>query len=183
MKTFRIFLYSVCAAALALTSAPLMAETLLPLVVGDKAPLFTGRDQDGVKWKLKSHLTKGPVLVYFYPKDDTKGCTAEACSLRDKMIDFKERDVEVVGISFDNAESHQRFAFKYNLNFPLLVDSGGKIADTFGARMDHKDMARRISFLIAPDGKIVHITDSPDPGVHLREMQAAVAQMEGKTFH
>jgi peroxiredoxin Q/BCP len=98
------------------------------------------------------------------------------------MTDFKQRDVQVIGVSFDDADSHQRFIFKYNLNFPLLVDTKGKITDLYGVRMDHKDMDRRVSFLIAPDGRIVHITDSPDPAVHLREMQGAVAHLEGKTF-
>lgn len=181
MKTFRIILCSVLAAAFATATAPLMARSL-PLVVGDKAPVFTGHDQDGVKWKLKSFIGKEAVLLYFYPKDDTKGCTAEACSLRDRMTDFKQRDVQVIGVSFDDADSHQRFIFKYNLNFPLLVDTKGKITDLYGVRMDHKDMDRRVSFLIAPDGRIVHITDSPDPAVHLREMQGAVAHLEGKTF-
>jgi thioredoxin-dependent peroxiredoxin len=166
------------AAAFALCALSTFAASQLQ--VGDKAPLFSAHDQDGKKWSLKSFSGKEAVLLYFYPKDDTRGCTAEACSLRDKMSEFKQRDVQVVGVSFDNADSHQRFIFKYNLNFPLLVDSDGKITDLYGVRMDHKDMAGRVSFLIAPNGRIVHITDSPDPGVHLREMTVAVAHMEGK---
>jgi peroxiredoxin Q/BCP len=181
MKTFRTFLYSAFAAAFAMSAATVLAD--LRPEVGFQAPLFTGHDQDGNKWSLKSHIGKEAVLLYFYPKDDTKGCTAEACSIRDKMSEFKQRDVEVVGVSFDNADSHQRFIFKYNLNFPLLVDPKGKIADLYGVRMPHKDMDRRVSFLIGPDGRVAHITDSPDPAVHLREMQAAVAHLEGKTFH
>lgn len=180
MKTFRTFLSVAFAAAFALTATPLPAKPQLQ--VGDKAPLFSGHDQDGTKWDLKSHVGKEAVLLYFYPKDDTAGCTAEACSLRDKMGDFKQRDVAVVGVSFDNAESHQKFIFKYNLNFPLLVDSTGKITDLYGVRMDHKNMDGRVSFLIGPDGRIVHITDSPDPAVHLLEMQAAIAHLEGKMF-
>jgi peroxiredoxin Q/BCP len=167
-------------AAAAFTLCALSTFAKSQLQVGDKAPLFSARDQDGKKWNLKSFSGKEAVLLYFYPKDDTRGCTAEACSLRDKMSEFKQRDVQVVGVSFDNADSHQRFIFKYNLNFPLLVDTDGKITDLYGVRMDHKDMAGRVSFLIEPNGRIAHITDSPDPAVHLREMTLAVAHLEGK---
>ena len=128
-------------------------------------------------WQIGKEI----VLLYFYPKDDTKGCTAEACSLRDKMIDFKQRGVAVVGVSFDNAESHQRFAFKYNLNFPLLADTHGKIADAYGVRMGgDKKMDRRVSFLIGLDGKIIHVTDSPDPDVHVKELATAMSKLGGK---
>ena len=94
------------------------------------------------------------MLLYFYPKDDTAGCTKEACGLRDRIGDLKKDNVEVVGVSFDNAESHKAFIEKYKLNFPLLVDSDGKVADAFGARYAGKNMARRVSFLIGMDGKI-----------------------------
>jgi peroxiredoxin Q/BCP len=154
----------------------------LPLRPGDKAPLVEGKDQDGNKWKLSKEIGKDVVLLYFYPKDDTKGCTKEACSLRDKMMDFKANDVKVYGVSFDSAESHQRFIFKYGLNFPLITDPKGKIADVYGARMGPaKQMDRRISFLIGLDGRIIHVTDSPDPSVHISEMDRALKMMQGKT--
>jgi thioredoxin-dependent peroxiredoxin len=179
MKTIRTCFFCVFAAALAMAATQLLA--VVPLAVGDYAPRFIGHDQDGKKFELKSKVGKEIVLLYFYPKDDTGGCTAEACGLRDKMIDLKRRDVEVVGVSFDDAESHQKFIFKYNLNFPLLADPKGEIADAFGVRMGpEKKMDRRVSFLIGLDGRIVHITDSPDPAVHLREMLDAIAVLEGK---
>jgi thioredoxin-dependent peroxiredoxin len=182
MKTLHIFLCCIFAAALAMTSAPLLAKPSLS--EGDTAPLFSGHDQDGNKWNLKSHIGKEIVLLYFYPKDDTAGCTAEACGLRDKMLDFKRRDIKVVGVSFDDAASHQRFVFKYNLNFPLLADTSGDIAEAYGVRMgSEKKMDRRVSFLIGLNGRIVHITDSPDAAVHLREMREAIAQLEGKPSH
>jgi peroxiredoxin Q/BCP len=179
MKTLRTCFYWLFAAAFAMTATLLLAKP--PLQEGDMAPLVSGHDQDGNSWNLNSKFGKEIVLLYFYPKDDTQGCTAEACGLRDKMNGFKQRDVEVVGVSFDNAESHQRFVFKYNLNFPLLADTKGEIADAYGVRLGpDKKMARRVSFLIGLNGRIVHITDSPDAAVHLREMQAAIAHLEGK---
>jgi len=150
--------------------------------VGDKAPLVKGEDQDGNTWKLKSKIGKNLVLLYFYPKDNTPGCTKEACGLRDKIGDLKAEGVDVVGVSFDSAESHKKFIFDYGLNFPLLADPDGKIADAYGARMGGgKKMARRISFLIGLDGKIAHVTDSPNPDVHLTEMQTAIKSLNGKS--
>jgi thioredoxin-dependent peroxiredoxin len=181
MKTFYTCFYWVFAVAFAMTATPLLAD--LSLKEGDNAPMVSGHDQDGNRWDLKSKIGTEVVLLYFYPKDDTMGCTAEACGLRDKMVELKKRDVEVVGVSFDNKESHQKFSFKYNLNFPLLTDTSGNIADAYGVRLGpDKHMARRVSFLIGLNGRIVHITDSPDPAVHLREMQEALEHMEGKTI-
>jgi peroxiredoxin Q/BCP len=151
--------------------------TNLKLKVGDAAPLVTGLNQDGKEWKLAAAAGKKVVLLYFYPKDETPGCTKEACGLRDSMGDLQKNDVEVVGVSFDNAESHKGFIAKHNLNFPLLADTEGKIADAFGVRMPDKARARRVSFLIGKDGKILHITDSPQAEVHLAEMKEAVARL------
>src|SRR5262249_34847840 len=102
----------------------------------------------------------------------------EACGLRDRMADLKKQDVEVIGVSFDNGESHKAFITKYNLNFPLLVDSDGKIADAYGVRLPGKSMARRVSFLIGLDGKIVHVTDNRDATVHLSEMSDAIQKLK-----
>jgi peroxiredoxin Q/BCP len=148
--------------------------------VGDQAPLIEGQDQDGKTWKLADHIGKQVVLLYFYPKDDTPGCTKQACGLRDRMGDLKKSKVEVIGVSFDSAESHQKFIAKHNLNFPLLADTDGKIADAYGVRREPgKSMARRASFLIGLDGKIAHVTDVPSADVHLAEMKDAVAKLSG----
>jgi peroxiredoxin Q/BCP len=120
---------------------------------------------------------KKVVLLYFYPKDDTPGCTKEACGLRDRMADLKKDKVEVIGVSFDSTDSHQKFIAKYNLNFPLLADTDGKIADAYGVRMTDRNMARRVSFLIGLDGKIVHVTDTPSADMHLSEMKEAVGKL------
>ena len=146
--------------------------------VGDKAPLIEGKDQDGKDWKLADVIGKKVVLLYFYPKDDTPGCTKEACGFRDRVGDLKKQDVEVVGVSFDNEESHKKFIAKHNLNFPLLADTDGKIAEAYGAKMPNRNMARRVSFLIDKDGKIAHVTDVPSADTHLAEMKDAVEKLK-----
>ena len=147
---------------------------------GDKAPAFEAKDQAGKTWRLSELAGKQAVLLYFYPKDDTPGCTKEACGLRDRMGDLKKDNVQVLGVSFDDGESHKKFIAKHNLNFPLLVDTEGKIADQYGARMPNKNMARRVSFLIGLDGKIAHVTDNPSADTHLNEMKEAVANLAKK---
>ncbi|MST00719.1 MAG: peroxiredoxin [Pedosphaera sp.] len=145
---------------------------------GDKAPVVEGKNQDGQAWKLADFAGKKAVLLYFYPKNDTPGCTKQACGLRDQMGDLKKDGVEVIGVSFDSAESHKKFIAKFNLNFPLLADTDGKIADAFGVRREAgKNIARRASFLIGKDGKIIHSTDVPQADVHLKEMKEAVAKL------
>jgi peroxiredoxin Q/BCP len=148
--------------------------------VGDKAPDFEAKDQDGKSWKLSDLAGKQAALIYFYPKDDTPGCTKEACGLRDRMTELKKDHVQVLGVSFDDGASHKKFIDKHSLNFPLLVDTDGKIADKYGARMPNKNMARRVSFLIGKDGKIAHVTDNPGADVHLNEMKDAVANLVKK---
>lgn len=147
--------------------------------VGDQAPLIVGKNQDGKTWKLANAVGKQIVLLYFYPKDDTPGCTKEACGLRDRMGELKKDKVEVIGVSFDSTESHQKFIEKYKLNFPLLSDTDGKIAEAYGVRIPGRKFARRVSFLIALDGRIAHITDSPQPDAHLSEMKEAIAKLKG----
>jgi peroxiredoxin Q/BCP len=147
--------------------------------VGDKAPLVEGKDQNGKDWKLADAVGKKIVLLYFYPKDFTGGCTTEACGFRDNIGELKQSNVEVIGVSFDSSESHLQFITKYNLPFPLLADTDGKIADAYGVRMPDKNMARRVSFLIGLDGKIAHVTDSGKADVHLKEMKEAAGKLKG----
>jgi thioredoxin-dependent peroxiredoxin len=146
---------------------------------GEKAPLIQGKDQDGKTVKLADFVGKKVVLLYFYPKDDTPGCTKQACGLRDRMSDLQKENVQVIGVSFDNEESHKKFIAKHNLNFPLLADTDGKIADAYGVRRaDGKNMARRASFLIGLDGKIAHVTDTASADTHLAEMKEAVEKLK-----
>ena len=145
---------------------------------GDAAPAFTGQDQDGRAVNLADLAGKKIVLLYFYPKDFTGGCTKEACGFRDRVGDLQKDNVEVIGVSFDSADSHKQFIAKYNLNFTLLADTDGKIADLYGVRMPGKNMANRVSFLIGLDGKIVHVTDAGNPDIHFNEMKDAIAGLK-----
>ena len=146
--------------------------------VGDVAPLFGGTDQDGKTVKLADFAGKKIVLLYFYPKDFTGGCTKEACGLRDRMGELQTNNVEVLGVSFDSADSHKKFIAQYNLNFTLLADPDGKIVDLYDVKMPMMKMAKRVSFLIGTDGKIVHVTDAMSPQTHFDEMSAAIAGLK-----
>src|ERR1700677_3876653 len=114
MKKFQHLLCWISAATVA-SALTLWAAPPVPAPEGGSAPAFSGRDQDGHAWKLSDHIGKKVVFLYFYPKDDTAGCTLEACSLRDNMFELKQEGVDVVGVSFDDQASHQKFIFKYNL--------------------------------------------------------------------
>jgi len=155
-----------------------MAQTGSMPKAGDQAPKFEGKDQDGKTVKLADLLGKEIVLLYFYPKDFTSGCTKEACGFRDRMSELQTNNVEIIGVSFDTAESHRKFITQYNLNFPLLADPYGKIIDAYDVKWGGRNLARRVSFLIGLDGKIVHVTDAPNPDVHFSEMQAAIAGLK-----
>jgi peroxiredoxin Q/BCP len=147
---------------------------------GDTAPRFTGQDQDGKTVKLNSLIGKKIVLLYFYPKDNTPGCTKEACGFRDRMSGLQTNNVEVIGVSFDSAESHKEFIAQYKLNFRLLSDPDGKIVDLYDVQVVGRKMARRVSFLIGLDGKIVHVTNSGNPDLHFNEMKDAIAGLKKK---
>ncbi len=177
MKNLRVTWFLGALVAIASVATATLTQAKTP-TVGDTAPLVQGKDQDGKEWKLADVVGKKVVLLYFYPKDDTPGCTKEACGFRDRIADLKKDNVEVIGVSFDSPESHQKFISKFHLNFPLIADTDGAIADAYGARMTGKGMARRTSFLIGLDGKIVHVTDTMSADTHLSEMKDAVASLK-----
>ena len=114
-------------------------------------------------------LTGQRTVLYFYPKDDTPGCTKEACAFRDRMNDYAEADIQVYGVSLDSPESHREFREKYDLNFPLLTDEGGRAAETLGVLGD-RGMARRVTFLLAPDGTISKTYPEVTPDTHADEI-------------
>ncbi len=153
------------------------------LKVGDKAPVFSLLDQDGKTRSLADYAGKW-VLLYFYPKDDTPGCTTEACGFRDKLPKFKKGKVEVLGASVDSVKSHGKFATKFKLPFTLLSDPEKTLVSDYGVWQKKKFMGReymgivRWSFLIDPKGRIAKIYDKVKPAEHPAEVLADVAAMQ-----
>ncbi|MEK7511101.1 MAG: thioredoxin-dependent thiol peroxidase [Patescibacteria group bacterium] len=145
--------------------------------IGKKAPEFTLQDQDGTPHALKDYRGRY-VLLYFYPKDDTPGCTKEACALRDADPDFSKLDAVVLGVSADSVKSHKKFAEKYELKFPLLADEDKSVVNAYGVWGPKKFMGReyegifRNSFLINPEGKIAKIYEKVKPEQHAAEVLA-----------
>ncbi len=143
--------------------------------IGQSAPDFTLPDQDGKPRTLSDYRGKH-VLLYFYPKDDTTGCTREACAIRDAHPDFKKLDAVVFGISADSVASHKKFAEKYGLPFTLLADVEKKAIQAYGVWGRKKFMGReydgifRTSFLIDPDGTIKHVYEKVKPLTHAAEV-------------
>ncbi len=138
---------------------------------GSPAPDFRLSDQAGNFHQLSDHAGKWRI-VYFYPKDDTPGCTKEACTFRDGLAKLQAADAVVMGISVDDAGSHRRFAERYRLNFPLLADADGAVSRKYGVLMNWQvfRMAKRVTFLIGPDGKISHVYPQVDPDRHAGEI-------------
>ncbi len=163
------------AAALITTSTTIFAA--IPKA-GDVAPAFAAPDQDGKTISLADFAGKQNVLLYFYPKDFTGGCTKEACGFRDRMGELQTNNVAVLGVSYDPAESHKKFIEKYHLNFTLLADTDGKITAAYDVKMPIVNLSKRVSFLIGTDGKIIHVTESGNPQKHFDEMQAAIAGLK-----
>lgn len=140
-----------------------------------KAPDFSLPDQSGKIHKLGDYKGKW-VLLYFYPRDNTPGCTKEACSFRDMGADFKKKNIVVLGISKDNVDSHKKFASKYNLNFPILSDESKQIIKAYKSWGKKKFMGRefegtfRNSYLVNPKGEIAKIFERVNPLKHAKEV-------------
>lgn len=143
------------------------------LTVGDIAPDFELPDQAGQLHSLEDYRDQW-VVLYFYPKDQTPGCTTEACEFRDDIFAFRDANAQILGVSFDSIESHREFAEEYDLPFPLLADVDGKAADAYGVatRMLGMKLARRQTFLINPDGKVAKHYRDVDPDTHSMEVLA-----------
>jgi thioredoxin-dependent peroxiredoxin len=145
--------------------------------VGQLAPDFTLLDQEGNEHALSTYRGQY-VLIYFYPKDDTPGCTKEACAIRDAEPDFKELDAVVLGISPDTVKSHKKFAEKYELPFTLLADPEHAAINAYGVWGRKKFMGReydgvfRTSFLVAPDGTVAKVYETVKPELHAAEVLA-----------
>ena len=115
-------------------------------------------------------LTGQKTVLYFYPKDDTPGCTAEACSFRDRMADYEAAGIKVYGVSLDPPESHRRFREKHNLNFPLLTDEGGNASGALGVLREGGEKANRVTFLLDSDGRISRVYPEVSPETHADEI-------------
>ncbi|MBF2063206.1 MAG: peroxiredoxin [Calothrix sp. C42_A2020_038] len=131
----------------------------MAIKVGDIAPDFTLPSQTGASISLSSFRGQ-PVVLYFYPKDDTPGCTAESCAFRDQYEVFKSAGAEVIGVSGDSPESHQKFAAKYQLPFTLLSDKGDQVRNLYGAKAMFGLFPGRITYVIDGNGKVQYIFDS-----------------------
>ena len=114
-------------------------------------------------------LTGAKTVLYFYPKDDTPGCTKEACAFRDRMGDYEGAGIKVYGVSLDSPKSHREFREKHNLNFPLLTDEGGRAAEALGV-LGERGYANRVTFLLAPDGAIAKVYPEVSPETHADEI-------------
>lgn len=145
------------------------------LKVGDKAPVFAGTDQNGKTISLNDFKGK-KVAIYFYPKDNTPGCTVQACNLRDNYEALLGEGIQVIGVSADSATSHQKFIDKFTLPFPLIADEDRKVIEQFGVWGPKKFMGKeydgihRTTFLIDEDQKVVGIIDKVNTKEHAKEI-------------
>jgi thioredoxin-dependent peroxiredoxin len=143
----------------------------MALAVGTDAPAFTVKDTNGNTVSLSDFAGK-TVVLYFYPKDDTPGCTKQACSFRDAQPDYQNKDVVVLGVSADNEASHQAFTQKYNLNFPLLADTNKSLITAYD--VDGGGYAKRVTYVIDPNGKIIHVDGAVNTSTHAGDVLAAL---------
>jgi thioredoxin-dependent peroxiredoxin len=146
------------------------------LKVGDRAPDFTLMDEKGQPRSLKDYLGKKVVVLYFYPKDFTSGCTVEAKSFRDDYGLYEGKGAAVIGVSLDTKESHAKFSEKHNLPFPLLSDSGKEVAKAYGVLGIAGISTKRVTFVINKEGIITSIFTKVDVKKHSAECLKAVAE-------
>ena len=156
-----------------------MAKEMVTLKEGDAAPDFSAATSGGGKVSLADFKGKN-VILYFYPKDDTPGCTKEACGFRDGFAEFQKRGAVIFGVSTDSAASHDKFVEKFKLPFPLLADEDKKIVNAYGVWGDKSFLGRiyqgtrRVTFLIGGDGRIKKIWPKVKPDQHAAEVLAAL---------
>jgi len=167
MKPFITFLALPVVAAVAIFGFTAVGVANDAAAVGDPAPEFELPDQNGQLHSLEDYRDQW-VVLYFYPKDDTPGCTTEACEFRDNIFAFRELNAQVLGVSLDDSKSHKAFAEEYSLPFPLLADTEGTAATAYGVktRMLGMTVAKRQTFIITPDGNIAKHYENVDPEAH-----------------
>ena len=149
------------------------------LKIGDKVPEFSLLDQNGNTFNSSTIIGKEVTVIYFYPKDDTPGCTKEACSFRDNFAAFADAGVRVIGISSDDVDSHKAFEEKYNLPFTLLADTNNEVRNLFGVKGNiFGIIPGRVTFVIDKEGKIVRIFESQvNAEKHIKESLEAIEQL------
>jgi thioredoxin-dependent peroxiredoxin len=177
-----------------LASSGLTNAAEVTLTEGDLAPSFEARTLSGRMWRSDEHFGKKFVVVYFYPADFTNGCTRQACAFRDRMTELQEADVEVVGVSGDSPETHELFRRVHSLNFPLISDEEGKVAEAFGVPVRTGDTitrmvdgveqtltrgvtASRWTFIIGKDGRIVRKNTTVDAEQDCRKVLETVRRL------
>lgn len=148
-------------------------QSVIKIEAGMKAPDFTAQITSGKTVHLHDYKGK-KVVLYFYPKDDTPGCTVEACGLRDEYAKIRELNAEVLGVSVDNTDSHQKFTNKFHLPFPLVADPDKNITKSYGVLNDKSGNARRVTFIIDEQGKISKVFETVKPDQHPREVLDAL---------
>ena len=165
--------------ALLLLLLPVLATAGEPPALGAAAPAFSLPDQAGKTRTLSDYAGRWLVL-YFYPKDDTPGCTTEACNFRDDIVRIRRLGAEVVGVSVDGVASHAEFAAKHELPFRLLADEGGTVAESYGALRDLIVMkvAKRQTYIIDPKGRIAHRYLEVDPKTHATEVVTDLERLQ-----
>ncbi|HVM32250.1 MAG TPA: peroxiredoxin [bacterium] len=146
----------------------------MPIQEGQMAPDFSLKATDGSTVTLSQFRGQKNVVLYFYPKDDTPGCTKEACAFRDDLKPFQDKDAVILGLSVDDNASHQAFSSKFNLNFPLLSDPGGAVSRAYDAFNPEKGTSRRVTAVIDKDGKVKKFFPQVNVDGHSREVLAAL---------
>jgi peroxiredoxin Q/BCP len=148
------------------------------VAVGETAPEFELPDQDGQLHSLEDYRDQW-VVLYFYPKDETPGCTTEACEFRDNIFAFRDLNAQILGVSLDDVDSHKAFAENHGLPFPLLADVDGLAATAYGVktRMLGMEIAKRQTFIIGPDGTIAKHYAKVDPSAHSKQVLADLAEL------
>jgi thioredoxin-dependent peroxiredoxin len=150
----------------------------MALKVGDKLPKFSAKDNQGNDFESQNYIGQKPLVIYFYPKDNTPGCTAQACSFRDQYQDFTDLGAEVIGISSDSEKSHQSFSNRLKLPFILLSDANSKIRKAFGVPTALFGLLPgRVTYVADKTGKIVMIFDSMMATKHIPKALAAIKKL------
>ena len=181
MKKFRYLFFLMATMAILLTSAYAINIVPDPPAVGSDAPTFQLTSNEGKDVKLKSYRGKW-VVLYFYPKDFTSGCTLEAHNFQRDLAKYEQAKAVILGVSVDTAESHKSFCTKEGLSFKLLSDTDGKVSISYGSLMerDGNKYSTRNTFIIDPKGKVAKVFTGVKPAAHSEEVLAALAELQKK---